>query len=150
MEEELYRRVNEFLKKYPLTICFRLRKHVKIIAKHLNPNEEVLYIFPAQKNNNVLDIFSTCIVALTNKRILIAQKRVLPGYRLGSITPDLFNDFQVFKGIIFGKVCIDTVKEVVEVSNLDPKSLPEVETNLSEYLLKVKPKAMGRNKEKSE
>ena len=150
MEEELYIRINEFLKKYPLTICFRLRKHIKIIAKHLNPGEEVIYIFPAQKNNNVLDIFSTCIVALTNKRILIAQKRVLPGYRLGSITPDLFNDFQVFKGIIFGKVCIDTVKEVVEVSNLDPKSLPEVETNLSEYLLKVKPKVMGRNKEKSE
>ena len=152
MEEELYSRVNGFLKKYPLTICFRLRKHIKIVSMHLNPGEEVIYLFPAQKNNNVFDIFSTCIVALTNKRILIAQKRVLPGYRLGSITPDLFNDFQVFKGIIFGKVCIDTVKEVVEVSNLDPKSLPEVETNLSEYLLKVKKKYRNTrdDKEKSE
>ena len=150
MEEELYSRVNTFLKKYPLTICFRLRKHVKILSKHLNPDEEVMYIFPAQKNNSVIDIFSTCVVALTNKRILITQKRVLPGYRLSSITPDLFNDFQVFKGIIFGKVCIDTVKEVVEVSNLDPKSLPEVETNLSEYLLKVKPKALGKDKKKED
>ena len=81
-------------------------------------------------------------MALTSQRILIIQKRVLPGYNLNSITPDLFNDFQVKKGFIFGKVTIDTAKEIVTVSNLDPKSLPEIETNLSEYLLHEKPKIL--------
>lgn len=136
---ETYNRVSEFLKKYPLTIAFRLSKHVKILDKHLNEGEKVFYVFPAQKNPNVFDIFSTSVIAFTNKRILIAQKRVLPGYRINSITPDLFNDFQVYRGWIFGRVDIDTVKEVVQLSNLDPRSLVEVETNLSEYLLKMKP-----------
>lgn len=142
MNNNLYQRVSEFLKKYPLTVAFRLRKHIKVLEKHLNEDEEVFYIFPGQKNDSIFDIFSTCVVAFTNKRILIAQKRVLPGYRLNSITPDLFNDFQVFKGLIFGKLNIDTVKEVVQLSNLDPRCLNEVETNLSEYLLKEKPKIL--------
>ncbi|MBP3635521.1 MAG: PH domain-containing protein [Bacilli bacterium] len=146
MKNDLYERVNNFVKRYPFTIVFRLRKHVKVLEKHLNEGEEVFYIFPAQKNNSIFDIFATCVVALTNKRLLIAQKRVVPGYRLNSITPDLFNDFQVFKGLIFGKLNIDTVKEVVQLSNLDPKCLNEVETNLSEYLLKQKPKILNSYK----
>jgi len=150
MYEELYKRVSEFLKKYPFTIAFRVGKHLKIIDKHLNQGEEVFYIFPAQKNYSVFDIFSTCVIAFTNKRIIIAQKRVVPGYRLISITPDLFNDFQVYKGIIFGKLNIDTVKEVVQLSDLDPRSLTEIETKLSDYLLKEKPKIMKASKEAGE
>ena len=144
MLDEVYQKANEFLKKYPLTITWRVRQHSKIMAKHINPDEEILYLFTAQKNDTALDIFSSCIVAFTSQRILIVQKRLLPGYRLNSITPDLFNDFQVYKGFVFGKVTIDTAKEVVHLTNLDPKSLPEIETNLSEYLLHEKPKILHR------
>ena len=143
---DVYSMVCEFVNKYPFTIAFRLSKHAKVIEKHLNPGEEVLYAFPAQKNPSSFDIFSTCIVALTNKRILIGQKRVLPGYNLNSISIDLFNDFQVYKRLIFGRLEIDTVKEVVQISNLGPKSLVEIETNLSEYLLKQKPKVLNEIK----
>lgn len=138
--EELYNQIKEFLRKYPLTIAFRLWQHTKILNRHLNPDEEIIYMFPAQRNYKVTEIFSTCVIAFTNKRILIAQKRVLPGYTLISVTPDLFNDFQVFRGWIWGKLEIDTVKETIQLSNLDPKSLVEIETNLSEYLLTIKPK----------
>jgi hypothetical protein len=147
MNNNIYTEISKFLKKYPLTIAFRLSKHCKIVEKHLNPGEEIFYAFPAQKNISPFDIFSTCVVAFTSKRILIAQKRVLPGYRLNSITPDLFNDFQVYKGFVFGRVDIDTVKEKVQFSDLDPRSLTEIETNLSEYLLKEKPKII-KNVEK--
>ncbi len=140
MKDEVREQIKTFLNKYPFTVAFRLSKHLKIIEKHLNPGEKVIYSFPAQKNTNPFDIFSTCITVFTDKRILIAQKRVLPGYRLNSITPDMFNDFQVYKGLIFGRIDIDTIKEVVQFSNLDPKSLPEIETSLSEYLSKEKPK----------
>ena len=54
---ETYNRVSEFLKKYPLTIAFRLSKHVKILDKPLNEGAEVFYVFPAQKNPNGFDIF---------------------------------------------------------------------------------------------
>ena len=150
MLEEIYRRTNEFLKRYPFTISWRIRAHAKVMSKHINGDERILYIFPAQKNDSAFDIFSTCLVAFTSQRILVVQKRVLPGYRLNSITPDLFNDFQVFKGFIFGKVTIDTAKEVVYLSDLDPKSLPEIETNLSEYLLHEKPKILRQHAKTSD
>ena len=140
---------NDFLSKYPMTVAWRISQHAKVMEKHLNPDEEIFYLFVAQKNPNPFDIFSTCLVALTNKRIMVAQKRVIFGYNLKSITPDLFNDFSIYKGIIFGKAYIDTVKEFIALSNIDPKALPEIETNLSEYLLRIKER-FGKNKDYSE
>lgn len=135
-----YEMVKEFKKKYPLTISFRLKKHCEIIEKHLNPGEEILFAFPAQKNASVLEIFYTNIVALTNKRIMIATKRIFFGYFFIAITPDMFNDLTVRKGIIFGDVVIDTIKERVVLSNIDPKGLPEIETKITEYMMKEKKK----------
>lgn len=145
--EELYSHVNKFLKKFPLTIAWRIRQHTKVLAKHINLGEELFYIFPAQKNPNPFNFFSTCLVAFTSKRIIIAQKKVVWGYLFMSVTPDMFNDFEVYKGMILGRLDIDTIKEVIRLSDLDPRSLVEIETNLSEYLLKVKPKFV-KHKEK--
>ena len=58
----------------------------------------------------------------------------------------MFNDFEVYKGLIFGKLEIDTVKEVIKLSNIDPKALVDIETHLSEYLLKVKPEYINATK----
>ena len=135
---DVYKLANDFLSKYSFTVAWRIKQHAKVMEKHLNPDEEVFYLFAAQKNANPFDFFSTCLIALTNKRILVVQKRVIFGYNLKSVTPDLFNDFSVYRGIIFGKVYIDTVKEFIALSNIDPKALPEIETSLSEYLLKIK------------
>ena len=133
-----YEFVSEFKKKYPLTISFRLKKHCKVIENHLNPGERLLYAFAAQKNSSHFDIFYTNVVALTNKRLLIATKRILWGYFLVTITPDMFNDLTIRKGIFFGSVLIDTVKEKVALSNIDPKALPELETIMSEYMMEEK------------
>ena len=130
-----YEMVSDFKKKYPLTICFRLRKHCKVIDEHLNKGEEVLYAFPAQKNSSVFEIFYTNVVVITNKRIIIATKRVLWGYFLVTITPEMFSDLTIRKGLIFGSVLIDTIKEKVILSNIDPKALDEVETNFSEFII---------------
>ena len=118
-----------------------------MLTKHLNKDEKIIYVFPAQRNTNPFNVFATCIIAFTNKRIIIAQKRVLWGYTFVSVTPDMFNDFEVYKGMIFGRLDIDTIKEVIRLSDISPKALVEIETNLSEYLLKVKPKFI-KNKEK--
>ncbi len=137
----VYEHVMNFKKKYPRTVTwYRLKKHSDVIERHLNPGEEVLYAFAGQKNDNPLDFFSTSIICLTNKRILIGQKRFLFGYSLSSITPDLFNDMEIYRGIFWGKITIDTVKEVVVLTNLDKKSLPEIETNISEFMMKEKQK----------
>lgn len=135
-----YQMVVEFKKKYPKTISFRLKKHCDVIEKHLNPDEEVLYAFPAQKNPSVFEIFYTNVVVLTNKRILIATKRVIWGYFLVTITPDMFNDLTIRRGLIFGSVLLDTIKEKVSLSNIDPNALPEIETIISEYMMTEKKK----------
>ena len=133
-----YKMVKDFKRKYPLTISFRLKKHCKVIEEHLNPGEKILYAFPAQKNASVLEFFYTNVVALTNKRILIATKRVIWGYFLVTITLDMFNDLTIRKGLFFGSVLIDTIKEQVALSNIDPRALPELETVISEYLMTEK------------
>ena len=141
-----YTLVHEFMRKYPFTIAWRLKQHAKLIDKHLNPDEKILYVFAGQKNDSSLDLFNTNIVALTDKRIMVATKRVLFGYFFKSITPDMYNDLTVRKGMIFGSVTIDTIKEVITITNIDPKALSEIETNITEIMVKQKKEYAKREK----
>ncbi len=142
---KVYEEALRFKRRYPSTIAWRLKKHCQRIEEHLNPDEEVLYVFTGQKNNKFYDIISTAVFAITNKRLLIANDRLLFGYFLYSITPDMFNDLTVYSGLIWGKVAIDTVKEIVYVSNLSKKSLDEIETKVTEYMMEEKKKYAIRN-----
>ena len=142
---KVYEEALRFKRRYPGTIAWRLKKHCQRIEEHLNPDEEVLYVFTGQKNNKFYDIISTAVFAITNKRLLIANDRLLFGYFLYSITPDMFNDLTVNSGLIWGKVAIDTVKEIVYVSNLSKKSLDEIETKVTEYMMEEKKKYAIRN-----
>lgn len=134
----VYRQVLEFKKKYPTTVSWRLKKHAAVVELHLNPDEEALYSFSGQKNDSFLDIFGSAVITLTNKRILIGRKRVLFGYFLNSITPDLYNDLRIHSGLIWGKVNIDTVKERFTISNISIGALREIETKISSYMMEQK------------
>lgn len=137
----VYEKAKEFLKKYPRTIVWRLKKHCNVIEKHLNPGETVKYVFMAQKNHgHIGDIMSSYVIALTNKRILMGQKRMLFGYFLTAITPDMFNDLNVKAGLLWGDVEIDTIKEVVKFKNIQADALAEIETAISEYMMEEKKK----------
>ena len=136
MNNKVYRLARRFKRKYFGTIAFRIYSHSKIVEQHLNPNEKLLYVFCGQKGPSNKEIFLSCVVAITSERIIIATKRVLWGYFLTTITPDLFNDLKVESGILFGRVTIDTAKEVVSISNLAKGSLKEVETAISTYFKK--------------
>ena len=137
---KVYEKVKEFKEKYPSTVAWRLKQHSKVIEKYLNPGEEVNFVFAAQRGYSSFDIFSTFVVALTNKRILIAQKRLLFGYTYVAITPDMFNDLTVSTGIIWGKVHIDTVKETVILSNISKAAMDDIETQITEYMMEEKKK----------
>ena len=135
-----YEMVARFKSKYPTTVAFRIKQHCRIIEEHLNPGDEVVYAFAAQKNGSSIQLFNTNVIALTNKRIMLATKRVVWGYFFISITPDMFNDITIYKGLIWGKVTIDTIKEEVVLSNISPKALPEIESIVSEYMMTEKKK----------
>jgi len=138
--------VLDFKKRYPSTIMWRVKKHCAIIEKHLNPKEKVLYAFAAQKNNDATRIFDTAVLCVTSDRIMIAQDQILYGYTLSSITPEMYNDLQVFSGILWGKIVIDTVKEVIYFTNFTKKALPEIESIISMYMIEAK--KLYPNKEK--
>ena len=140
----VYQKVLEFKRRFPGTIAWRLKKHAKIIEKHINPDEEVRYVFCGQENDQFYNIFTTCILTLTNKRILMAKKRVLYGYSLTSITPDMYNDMEIYEGLIWGKLVIDTIKEKVIISNLSKKSLTEIETEISTLMMEEKQKYVNK------
>ena len=145
-----YLLAKEFVKKYPMTIAWRVKSHCKVIDKHLNPGEEVLYVFFGQKNKSSFEIFNTNIVVLTNKRLLFATKRVVFGYYYTAVTPDMFNDISIRANMIWGSILIDTVKEVISLSNIDKAALDEIETKISEYMMIEKKKYKEADSSKEE
>lgn len=147
MNNIIYEKAKEFKRKYPGTIAFRIKKHAKVASKFIGSDEEVKYVFLAQKNHHSLDFMNTNIIVLTDKRLLVATKRLLFGYFFRMITPDMFNDLTLKQSLFWGRVIIDTVKEKVMLSNIDINALPEIDDNVTMYMLEQK-KEM--NKKESE
>lgn len=142
----VYDKVKEFKRKYPGTVTwFRAKAHSKVVEDYINPDEKVLYAFIAQKNESSAEIFRTAVFCLTNKRIIIGQKRLVFGAFMTTVTPDLYNDLKIYQGLIWGKVKIDTIKEIINFSNISIKALDEIETNISEFMMKEKKKYKSRN-----
>ena len=59
----------------------------------------------------------------------------------------MYNDLRVYQGLLWGHITIDTIKEVVVLSNLPKRSLDEIETQITEYMMEEKKKYPLRNDE---
>ena len=145
MKGVVYNSVKDFLRKYPATIAWRVKKHSSVVEEHLNDDEVVLYSFAGQKNSNFMQPFFTTVVVFTNKRMLLGRKKYLGRYDYSSITPDMLNDFEIKTSILYGIVEIDTVKEHFYIGCLDKRSLPSIEDALSKYMVNEKLKYMKNN-----
>lgn len=139
-----YEQVKKFMKRHPGTIAFRLKEHCNILDKHLNPDETIKYVFAGQKNNSSISTPNTFVIALTDKRLLFARKRLMFGYFFYAITPDMFNDLKVNSGIIWGKIIIDTVKELAIISNIAKDALSEIETSITQHMAEEKKKYFSK------
>lgn len=135
---KIYNSILSFEKKYFGGITWRIRQHSKVVEDFINADEKVLYAFCAQKNESFTEIFNTYAIVLTDKRILLGHKRLLWGSFLYSITPELYNDLHVYKGLLWGKITIDTVKEKITLTNLPKGSLDEIETVISDFMMEAK------------
>lgn len=140
MEQNSYEMLKAFKNKFSGSVSWRNKKHCKIIDMHLNPNEKIQFIFSGQLDDKPLSLFNTGVIAVTNERLIIAQKKLIVGYKFSSITPDLYNDLTVRSGIIWGTIIIDTVREQVYISDLDKASLPEIETEITMFMQEAKKK----------
>ena len=134
----IYEKALNFKNKYSSTVAFRIKKHSKIALNHLDQGETVEYVFVGQKNDKHIQMPNTFVFVLTNKRMLLSKKRVFFGYLFYAITPDMLNDVKVKANIFWGKIIIDTVKELVTISNLSKRSLDEIETAITKYMIEKK------------
>lgn len=137
---KVYSKILNFNKKYSGGITWRVKQHAKVVEDYINPDEEVLYAFCAQKNEKMSELFNTFAIVLTNKRILLGHKRIIWGSFLYSVTPDLYNDLKIYRGLLWGKIIIDTVKEEITLTNLPKSGLDEIETVISDFMMEAKKK----------
>ena len=79
--------------------------------------------------------------------MLEAEKKMILNLKKYNITPEMYNDMEIYKGLIWGKLTIDTVKEIVVLTNLPKNSLQEIETAISEFMMEAK-KQYNHEKEK--
>ena len=146
MTSKVYDSCRKFLKEFPKTIAWNVKRHSKIVDQHINDDEVVLFTFVGQKDTNLLLPFYTTVVVFTNKRMLLGRKRSFGRYFYSSITPDMLNDFEIRTNILFGSVEIDTVKENFMMGCLDKRSLTTIEDALSKYLVDEKLKYLKKEK----
>jgi len=145
-----YELVQDFNRRNKGTVrWFRTRKHADLVDRSLNPNEKVLFAFVGQYDDSHGTLFDTAVLALTNDRVIVAQDRLILGYKVISITPDMFNDISIDAGLIWGFVTIDTIKEKIYFSNMSKKGLLEIKKMISSYMLEAKKKFYSQKNENS-
>jgi hypothetical protein len=90
-------------------------KHFRVIEKNLLPNEEVLMTFIGLHNyQSMTKHDGNYAYAITNNRILIAQKKVI-GENLKIVLLNNLNDVSTSTGMIMGTITFDTIREVFNV-----------------------------------
>lgn len=86
-------------------------KHCDLLLSKLDSNEEILVPFLGLHNyQNPTKHDKTFAYALTNKRFVLAQKRLI-GEAYQSILLDNLNDITYNKGLLGGVLEVDTIKE---------------------------------------
>ena len=113
--EEMYNYCKEYNFGHGMTEKWAI-KHFSLIEKALKDDEDVLMVFiglhnyvSATKHN------SNFAYALTNKRFIMAQKKVV-GENFQMVLLDRLNDVSVSTGLLMGIITIDTMKETVRIA----------------------------------
>ena len=111
---EMYEYIENNKLGYELTKGFAI-KHCDLLLSKLQPDEEILVPFLGLHNyQNPTKHDKTFAFALTNKRFVLAQKKII-GEAYQSIVLDNLNDITYNKGLLGGVLVVDTIKEKFNV-----------------------------------
>ena len=113
-------------------------KHFKLIEENLLPNEEVKMAFIGLHNY----ISSTkhdgnFAYAITNKRIIMAQKKQITGENFQTVSLDNINDITFKSGVLLGILTVDTIKETFNIG-LDKGSAKSINSMLHSVIDNIK------------
>lgn len=116
-------------------------KHFKVIENNLGHDEEVYMTFIGLKDLKGMDHGGNYAYAITNKRIMFAQKRVV-GETFKSVVFDRINDISSSKGMIFGTVTIHTLGEIFNVG-VDRKTADKISKEIHRVILDIRSGKLG-------
>ena len=109
-------------------------KHFSVIAEHLAEDEKVLMTFIGLHNyQSATKHDNNYAYAITNKRIIMAQKNLIAGESIQSVYLDSINDITFQSGFALGIMTIDTIKEVFNVG-LEETSAKAIHGKVMEIL----------------
>ncbi|WP_321993276.1 PH domain-containing protein [Clostridium butyricum] len=113
-------------------------KHFRIIENNLMKDEVVYLVFiglhnyvSATKND------SNFAYAITNKRIMIAQKNATSGEKFQTVLLDNINDITFKSGIVLATITIDSIKETFNVG-LSKMFADQLNSKIHEVIDKLK------------
>lgn len=109
------------------------QKHFGVIEKNLLPDEEVLMTFIGLHNyQSITKHDGNYAYAITNKRIIIAQKKLM-GENLKVVLLNNLNDVSTSTGILMGTITFDTIKETFNVM-VDKKQTNNIMSKVHEVV----------------
>lgn len=112
-------------------------KHFVLVEQALMADEVVQMCFIGLHNYiNNTQHNSNFAYAITNKRIIMAQQKVI-GNTVQIVSLEHVNDITLSSGILFGVITIDTIKEKFNVA-LDKVSAGNIHKRIQEYLINSK------------
>nr|WP_245169606.1 PH domain-containing protein [Enterococcus faecium] len=111
--------------------------HFNLISDQLNSDEYVIFCFVGLHNY----ISSTkhdnnYAYALTNKRLIVAQQKMI-GNNVQSIILDNLNNISKKRGILLGTLTIDTLGKVLNVA-VDKDTVDRISDSLNEIIYNLK------------
>ena len=111
-------------------------KHFEIIQNNLQPDETIEMVFIGLHNyEGIAKHDNNFAYAITNKRILMAQKRVI-GMAFQSVSLKNINDITFTTGVAFGVITFDTIKECFNVA-VDKSAAVSINNELHDVIERV-------------
>lgn len=112
-------------------------KHFKVVESQLKDDEEVLVAFIGLKDlKGLTEHKGFWAFAITNKRIIIGQKGIV-GEKVDVVSLRDLNDISFRKGVVYGILTIDTIKEEFNVG-LDKVSATSIHELVTNALMDLK------------
>lgn len=111
-------------------------KHFSLIEQALNADEQIIMCFIGLHNYDSSNHDSNFAYAITNKRIIMAQQKVI-GQNFQTVSLENVNDVSMSTSLLMGVITVDTIKEKFNVG-VDKITAKKINDMIHDILLTTK------------
>lgn len=106
MRNIIYEKVMEFKNKFSGVPATRLERHAEVAMKSLAEGENVLHVYCGLD-----EFYRTQIVVVTDRRVIVARKKLLFGSRISSIDRDKVCNIHNRRSLLWNDIFFNTLTE---------------------------------------